>query len=383
MSDKDYDHSVRRSVDTILKYQGANGSIIASPDFAQYHFCWLRDASFSSYALDLAGEHEASGRYHSWVNLAVSQIAEKIDKVTAARRQGEDLNPEDMPPARFSLGGTTVIDDWPNFQIDGYGTWLWSLGRHLDFAGYSDLPEQFVDSVTRVARYLATFALTPCYDVWEENGDALHTSTLACVYGGLSAAATLLGDGQYDQVAADVKSHLLDGARQTGFYVKSSINSDVDASSLWLSWPFSVVAHDDGHFAKTVSLVEERLTFSGGIRRYPTDVYFGSGAWPVLTGSLGLHYVDAGDMEAAERCRAWIASRFDDHGLLGEQYGGDERDPVHYREWVALWGMPAQDLTWSHAMYVILCAAISGHHRDSLRRSDHVDRPIAKGGQKG
>jgi GH15 family glucan-1,4-alpha-glucosidase len=359
------DPTVRRSVESILKHQSANGAIIASPDFAEYHFCWLRDASFSSFALDLAGEHEASARFHHWANRAVSGIAENIDKVTATRRQGGDPDPHEMPPARFSLAGKIVVDDWPNFQIDGYGTWLWSLGRHLDLTGHSDLPDELFESVARVAQYLATFSLTPCYDVWEENGDALHTSTLASVYGGLTAAATLLRDERYLDGAVNVKTYLLESAIRNGYYVKSSANSNVDGSSLWLSWPFGVVDRDDEYFAKTVSLVEDRLSLHGGIRRYPTDIYFGSGAWPVLTGSLGRHYVDTGDVEGAERCREWIASHFDDLGLLGEQYGGDERDPEHYQEWVARWGLPAQDLTWSHAMYVVLCDAISGRNEES------------------
>lgn len=46
---------VERSVQSILRNQEANGAIIASPDFAQYHYCWLRDGSFCAYALDLAG----------------------------------------------------------------------------------------------------------------------------------------------------------------------------------------------------------------------------------------------------------------------------------------------------------------------------------------
>jgi GH15 family glucan-1,4-alpha-glucosidase len=357
-----YEQQVRRSVESILRNQGSNGSIVASPDFAEYGFCWLRDGSFSAFALDLVGEHAASSRYHLWVNRAVTGIAENIDKVSAAHLRGEKLNPLDMPPARFSLAGTTVVDDWPNFQIDGYGTWLWSLGRHLEAVGDADLPDEYAESVARVAHYLATFSLAPCYDVWEENGDALHTSTLACVHGGLSTAARLLGDTSYLHAAAEVKTRLDEGAKQDGYYVKSSSNSDVDASSLWLAWPFGVVDRDDEYFAKTVSLIEDRLSLHGGVRRYPTDVYFGSGAWPVLTGSLGLHYLDVDDVEGAERCREWIASHFDDHGLLGEQYGGDGRDPQHYEEWVNLWGPPAQDLTWSHAMYVILCEAMSGQN---------------------
>jgi GH15 family glucan-1,4-alpha-glucosidase len=349
---------VRRSVEAILRNQGPNGSIIASRDFDQYRFCWLRDGSFSAYALDIVGEYGASNRYHAWVNRAVQGIAEVIDDVIKAKQRGVNLDPLDMPPARFALDGSTVVDDWPNFQIDGYGTWLWSLGRHLELSGYERVPNEFLDSIERVARYLETFSQGTCYDVWEENGDAQHTSTLACVYGGLKAAALLLTESKYEDTAAQVQERLSEYASQTGYFVKSSNNSDVDASSLWLSTPFDAVKSTDEYFSKTVALIEDRLTLHGGLRRYPTDVYFGSGAWPVLTASLGWHYAAIGDFESAERCRQWIFARFDRDGCLGEQYGGDERDFQHYQEWVARWGPPAQELTWSHAMYVVLCAAI-------------------------
>lgn len=350
--------NVRPSVDAILRNQSKNGAIIASPDFAEYSFCWLRDSSFNAYALDLGGEHAASSRYHLWVNRAVTGIARTIDDVIDVHDRGEALNPLNMPPARFALDGSVVVDDWPNFQIDGYGTWLWSLGQHLDCTGATQIPEEYLNSVRRVARYLAAFAFTPCWDVWEENGDAVHTSTLACVYAGLMAAGRLLGDRSYLDEAARVKARLMDDARLHGYFAKSSLNDDVDASCLWLETPFGVVTSDDDYFATTITLIEERLTLDGGIRRYPTDVYFGSGAWPVLTGSLGWHYAASGDLESAERCRAWIASHFDEDGQLGEQFGGEGRDRSHYDEWVARWGLPAKELMWSHAMYVLLCKAI-------------------------
>jgi GH15 family glucan-1,4-alpha-glucosidase len=362
---------VRRSVDAILRNQSGNGAIIASPDFAEYGFCWLRDSSFNAYALDCAGEHEASSAFHSWVNRAVVGIARTIDDVIEAKEQGEEVGPLHMPPARFALDGTTVVDDWPNFQIDGYGTWLWSLGQHLERSGAIGVPEEYLGSVRRVARYLTTFAFTPCYDVWEENGDAVHTSTLACVYGGLIAAGQMLDDDSYVERAATVKSRLLENAAHHGYFTKSNLNDDVDASSLWLETPFGVVEPDDECFAATVDLIETRLTLDGGIRRYSTDVFFGSGAWPVLTGSLGWHYVNLGNDEAAERCRRWIAGHFYPEGRLGEQYGGDQRDPQNYEEWVARWGLPARDLTWSHAMYVVLCDAMSVRNASLGRSGSH------------
>ena len=123
--------TMRSSVESILRNQEDNGAFIASPDFAEYHYCWLRDSSFIAFALDQVGEHDASARYHGWVNLALEGISDLIDRAIEWHRQGKPLHPDHMPPARFALDGSNVVDDWPNFQIDGYGTWLWSFGQHL------------------------------------------------------------------------------------------------------------------------------------------------------------------------------------------------------------------------------------------------------------
>jgi GH15 family glucan-1,4-alpha-glucosidase len=371
-----FDTSYRASVDAILRNQSTSGAIVASPDFTQYHFCWLRDGSFSAYALDRAGEYEASERYHAWVNDAIGGISGIIDDVIEKMRHGEQLDPSIMPPARFALDGTSVIDDWPNFQIDGYGTWLWSLGQHLVESDQTSLPKAFLSSVACAARYLATFALAPCYDVWEENGSAVHTSTLACVYGGLTTAARLLDDPGLLDSAAVIKTRISKAVRN-GVYVKSSENSDVDASELWLLAPFQAVDLGDQTFLETVATIEDRLTVDGGVRRYATDVYFGSGAWPVLTASLGWHAVAIGDLEKAKRCLSWVTAHFNDAGLLGEQYGGERRDAPHYEEWVEKWGHPAKDLTWSYAMYVVLMLAVD--QAENERAAFHGVTDVAKG----
>jgi len=350
--------TMRSSIDSMLRNQGSNGAFVASPDFAEYRYCWLRDGSFVAYALDQVGEHGASARYHAWVSRTIEGISDVIDRAIGWHRQGKALHPDRMPPARFGLDGSNVVDDWPNYQIDGYGTWLWSYGQHLATTGQDVVPDASRASVERVGRYLDAFALTPCFDVWEESGSALHTSTLACVYGGLTAAAQLLDDKDLLERARSVQLRARESAVRLGRYVKSTESDDVDASVLWLSTPFRVVEPDDSHFARTVRTIEQSLNLDGGLRRYPTDSYFGSGAWPVLTASLGWHYLAVSKLDAARGCRDWVADRFDDDGRLGEQFGGELRDPVHYSEWVERWGPPAKDLTWSHAMYVVLCAAL-------------------------
>ena len=74
----------------------------------------------------------------------------------------------------------------------------------------------------------------------------------------------------------------------------------------------------------------------------------------MLTASLGWHYVATGDVGAAMRCLEWVTEHFDNLGRLAEQYGGERRDLAMHAEWTRRWGPPAADLTWSHAMFVIL-----------------------------
>jgi len=207
------------------------------------------------------------------------------------------------------------------------------------------VPAEFLASVERVGRYLASFALSPCYDVWEESGSALHTSTLACVYGGLTTAARLLNDVQLLERALAVKERVRASAAQLGStqsQTKMQMSTPARCGSLRRSvWSNPLI---DPMFERWPPLrsSSRSLAVSVGIH----DIYYGSGAWPVLTASLGWHYLTVGDLEGARRCHEWISERFDEEGRLGEQFGGELRDAPHFREWVDRWAR-------QHGTYVV------------------------------
>lgn len=342
------------SVSSILRNQQPGGAFVASPDFGQYQYCWLRDSSFIAYALDRVGEYAAAARFHAWCAAAIDEISPLISKALDRQAAGLAVDLSQMPPARFSLDGRVVEDDWPNFQIDGYGAWLWALDQHLRAVGEDDLPSRLAPAVERTASYIAALGTTPCYDVWEEAGDSVHTTTLACVYAGLSAAATLLRNPELAERAARLRSSMVEEARRYGRFRKSDHSQAVDASLLWLCEPFHLVPPGEHAFVETVRRITAELDLDGGIRRYPTDTYYGGGAWPVLTASLGWYHAATGDLGTARRYLAWVARHFDAQGRLAEQFGGEGRDPEQYQQWVARWGPPAADLVWSHAMYIVL-----------------------------
>jgi len=213
--------------------------------------------------------------------------------------------------------------------------------------------------VELTARYLAELGTSPCFDVWEESGGSVSTATLGCVYAGLRAAAAMLEDTALAERAESLQGFLLEQARRVGHFAKSDQSLGVDAALLWLCEPFHVVPPGDHALVETVRCITSELDLDGGVRRYPTDTYYGGGAWPVLTASLGWYYAAAGEVDKARTRLDWVAEHVDDQGRLAEQFGGDRRDPEHYRQWVARWGFPAADLAWSHAMYVVLATTLA------------------------
>jgi GH15 family glucan-1,4-alpha-glucosidase len=346
--------AVAGSVASMLRNQHPTGAFVASPDFSQYAYCWLRDGSFTAYALDRAGRTEASERFHDWCAAAVNRIEPTIATAVARHLAGRPVDPTQMPPARFGLDGYKSNDDWPNFQVDGYGTWLWSLDQHLRAAGEATLPSRLAPAVESTARYLLELGTSPCFDVWEEAGGSVHTVTLGSVSAGLDAAGRMLNDSRLGEQAGSLRSAITEQAARFGRFFKSDHDDRIDGSLLWLCEPLRVVAPGQQALTETVRRVVEELDFEGGVRRYATDTYYGGGAWPVLTASLGLYYAATGDLEAAQRRRDWVAAHIDDKGRLAEQFGGERRDPEHYFDWCQRWGPPAADLVWSHAMYVLL-----------------------------
>lgn len=353
------DAQVARSLARILRHQHDSGAFVASADFAQYQYCWLRDGSFTAYALDRAGRHDAARRFHEWCAAAVNRAAPRISAALEQLSAGLAVPASAMPPARFSLDGSIVEDEWPNFQVDGYGTWLWSLWQHLGTSSEVELPEGLRSAAEQAAAYLNGFGTSACFDVWEENGGSVHTSTLACVYGGLSAGAEVLADPALAARAEQVRAMVLDQGHRDGVFSKSDHDRGVDAALLWLSEPFHLVHPGDEAFGETLRRISVELDFKGGTRRYRADRYYGGGAWAVLTASLGLCYASAGNLAEAGRRLSWLEAHVDPEGRLAEQFGGEERDPEAYSEWVAHWGPPAADLAWSHAMYVLLAVELA------------------------
>lgn len=353
----------QRSIKIILENQSASGGYIASPNFPPYHYCWFRDGSFIAYAMDLAGKHKSASRFHQWVAERVNERKDLVRASIVKVRSSEKLTEAEILHTRYRLDGTDgEPGNWPNFQLDGFGTWLWALNEHHKQNPQTQFSKELLDAADLVADYLSELWPLPCYDCWEEFPDYVHPHTLAAIYGGLQAHTELTGKS-HQPVTDAIRKQLLSGAEAFGHFVKFPDSPAVDASLLGLAVPYGVVSPDDPVMLKTVERIEETILCDGGLHRYADDSYYGGGAWVLLTAWLGWYYIElsalrpdleTGLQQKIQICQTWIESRAMDNLNLPEQIAENLNIPSYYSTWIERWGDIASPLLWSHAKYIIL-----------------------------
>lgn len=342
----------RHSIDVILSHQAPSGAYLASPAFSQYGYCWLRDGSFTAYAMDRAGHHDSARRFFRWVAATLGKHTAKAERCIAT--PAAVLGPDDYLHTRYTVDGDEAPGEWTNFQLDGYGTWLWALAAHLDLSGDRGLAAELAPALDLSVRYLCALWDRPNFDYWEEHGDKVHMATLASIYGGLRAAEKIR-PGTVDPAApAAIRAWVTGNGIADSHLVKYLGTDAVDASLLAASTPFRLLDPDDPLMVATATRIERDLADEGGVHRYLLDTYYGGGQWTLLSAWLGWYFMEAGDRERGRRYLDWVAAQANANGDLPEQVGGRLLAPDRFAEWEERWGPVAAPLLWAHAMYIIL-----------------------------
>jgi GH15 family glucan-1,4-alpha-glucosidase len=342
-----------RSIEIIKQNQSSSGAYPASPNFLNYRYCWFRDSAFIAYAMDLVGEFESSSRFHEWAATNVNKRRAIVRRAIESVRLNEEIEGDSVLHTRYSIDGENTGEDWPNFQLDGFGTWLWSLNEHQCISN-KEIPKDLLIAANLVADYIAKLWKYPCFDCWEEFPKEIHTYTLAAIYAGLRANESLNGK-DHGKTLTEIKKLILDHAVADNHFVKFIGSQAVDAVLLGISTPFGVISADHPLMKVTAAKIDETLRHgNGGVHRYAKDTYYGGGEWVLLTAWLGWYYVNVGEIDKAENLMCWVEARADDQYQLPEQIPVNLNDSSCYEPWRERWGEIANPLLWSHAKYIIL-----------------------------
>lgn len=358
LDDSDLRALAEHSIALITQLQAATGAYPASPTFSAYvGYSWLRDGAFIADAASIAGAADSASRFFDWCAATLERRRDRITEIVRESAAGRPPSGDRMLPARFTFDGDDGTDDWWDFQLDGYGTWIWALAEHLRRHGLDG--ERYREAVGLTVDYLASSWRRPCYDWWEEHAAHVHVSTLACIAAGFEAAlaAGLLSADRATHVSAelaDLRAFLESEGTRDGHLIKWVGSTAVDGSLAAAIAPLGVIDPHSAVARRTIEVLEAHLTVAGGTHRYLGDTFFGGGQWPLLSCFLGLAHAAAGDTARANELFDWAASTATATLDLPEQVGEHLIAPGMHDEWVDRWGPVATPLLWSHAMFLRL-----------------------------
>jgi GH15 family glucan-1,4-alpha-glucosidase len=329
-----------RSVAVIRARQDESGAYLAAPFPAQYRNAWLRDGAFVADAMSQAGERESAERFFSWCAGVVEARVERM-----SRREILD--------GRFTVDGREVPGAWSSAQLDGYGSWVWALGRHVRRHGIDAGPWSGAAEVS--LRYAADCRRLACFDWWEERR-GIHVATLAALYGGLSAE--VVSEEWASEAADSLREDVLREGIAGGRLSARLGAGGLDASLIAASTPFGLLEPDDPVMEETVRTVESALVVGRGVHRHPDDEFYGGGLWIVLAALLGWHYARSGRVADAQAQLEWVVETATADGELPEQVDEHLLRPKKQAKWVERWGPPACPLLWSHALFLTLASEL-------------------------
>lgn len=313
------------------------GAVLASPDVdetfskcGRYGYCWPRDGLFINEALHILGMDELLNKfYNTW--------AQKAQLSSGLFEQRYYSNGELAP-------------SW-GLQIDETAAILIGFSKHVNYLFSEEL---ILKATVALVNFVDDRGLSkPCYDLWEER-KGVHLYSTASIYTALKAAHEMLkmiDKDKYasllerlDNVTLKIKEAIKNYFVEDGHLKRSLDNNQVDISLLSVVTTFDIFDIDDEAVQNTISEIERTLHMqNGGYMRYQWDNYIGGNTWIISSLWMAMYHIKIGNKSRAQELFDWVTDHADNLYFLPEQI---EREG-HKTAWVS-------QLSWSHAMYVIV-----------------------------
>src|SRR5580658_5903678 len=307
---------------------------LGGPRNWDYRYCWLRDATFTLYALIGAGFLDEAKAWHEWLLRAAAGAPDDLQTiygVAGERRLGEyeiSWLPgyENASPVRVGNGAVKQL------QLDIYGEVLdaFYVAR---CAGLSTSEATWALERALIA-HLEKIWRDPDEGIWEVRGGPrhfTHSKVMAWV--------------AFDRAVRSIEEFGLDGSLERWREIRSSIHQEVcergydptqnafvqsfgDATldaSLLLIPLVGFLPPDDPRVQGTVAAIERKLLRDGFVLRYDTGTEVdglppGEGAFLACSFWLVDNYVLLGRYDEACALFERLLALANDVGLLAEEY---------------------------------------------------------------
>jgi GH15 family glucan-1,4-alpha-glucosidase len=344
---------VRRSALMLkLLINRKHGSLIAAPTFSlpesiggvrnwDYRFTWLRDATFTLYALIRLGFVEEAESFIDWLKGRLSDDAERgplqVMYGIDGRRKLDELTIENLCGYENSRPVRIGNDAYRQLQLDIYGEMMDSIylankyGNPISHAGWQD--------VQRILGWLGKNWRRPDEGIWEVRGGAkefLHSRVMCWVAfdRGLRLAQKRSLSGPLDQwqntrdeIRNDIFTNFWSDRLQS--FVQTKGTEELDASALLMPM-VRFISPVDPMWLSTMRAIEKTLIEDTLVHRY--EVATNVDGLPGEEGSFtacSFWYVEclarAGDLEKAQLLFEKLLGYANHLGLYSEELGSNGR----------------------------------------------------------
>jgi GH15 family glucan-1,4-alpha-glucosidase len=355
-----------------------NGSLLAAPTFGlpetlggernwDYRFTWMRDASFSTYALMRLGLVEEGRRFTRWIRQRALEKRDSGPFKPIYHASGNAEMPEiELSHLRGYMGSTPVrIGNAAVSQIQ-----LDIFGELFDTAylssKYGDgIPYEQWRDATRALRWLAEHWRDPDEGIWEVRGgkkEFLHSRLMCWVAFDrairLGEKRSLPGPFDWmeqcrDAIVTDIHENFWNA--EVGAFVQYRGGTEIDASALLMPL-VRFISSSDPRWLSTLDQIQRRLVVDTLVMRYSPE-----------SGVDGLRGIEGG----FTACAFWLVEalarshRVDEAQLLFEKLFGQAGPLGLYAEELGVTGQHLGNFPQALSHLALISAAT---HLDTCRK---------------